>query len=87
MTAGRSNRDRVLAEFRYSHPIFTVGRRAAQKRHGELIRHNRTSFCGAYWGNGFHEDGVNSALAVLKGFAADDLVDLDSDNMSEHTHA
>jgi predicted NAD/FAD-binding protein len=58
----------VIARFRYSHPIFTVDRQAAQKRHRELIRQDRVSLCGAYWGNGFHEDGVCSALAVTDAF-------------------
>jgi len=56
---------RVLRRFEYDHPIFTTRRAAVQARHAELIDVNRTSFCGAYWGNGFHEDGVNSALAVV----------------------
>jgi predicted NAD/FAD-binding protein len=60
---------KVLARFRYSHPVFTTERAAAQKRQCELIRTNRTSFCGAYWGNGFHEDGVNSAIAVTNAFS------------------
>lgn len=55
---------KVIQQFEYYHPIFTVSRATAQARHRELINVNRTSFCGAYWGNGFHEDGVNSALAV-----------------------
>lgn len=58
---------RVLGRYEYHHPIFTTRRAAAQARHPELINVNRTSFCGAYWGNGFHEDGVNSALAVVQG--------------------
>jgi predicted NAD/FAD-binding protein len=57
---------RVLRRFEYHHPIFTVRRAAAQARHRELINVNRTSFCGAYWGNGFHEDGVVSALRVCE---------------------
>lgn len=57
--------DCVLRRFEYHHPVFTVGRAAAQARHQELLNSNRTSFCGAYWGNGFHEDGVNSALSVV----------------------
>ena len=65
---GVIDRQRVLATFRYSHPVFTVERALAQRRHSELIRSNRTSFCGAYWGNGFHEDGVNSALSVCRMF-------------------
>ena len=59
---------KVIRRFQYSHPIFTARRAKAQKRHSELIRTNRTSFCGAYWGNGFHEDGVNSAIAVCEAF-------------------
>jgi predicted NAD/FAD-binding protein len=56
---------RVLRRFEYHHPVFTTRRAAAQARHAELLGANRTSFCGAYWKNGFHEDGVNSALAVV----------------------
>jgi predicted NAD/FAD-binding protein len=59
---------KVIRRFQYSHPVYTVRRAEAQRRHGELIRANRTSFCGAYWGNGFHEDGVNSALAVVAAY-------------------
>jgi predicted NAD/FAD-binding protein len=57
--------ERILRKFEYHHPIFTTRRAAAQKRHAELLNANRTSYCGAYWGNGFHEDGVKSALAVV----------------------
>lgn len=57
---------KVLRRFEYHHPIFTVRRAAAQARHRELINVNRTCFCGAYWGNGFHEDGVVSALRVCE---------------------
>ncbi len=60
--------NKVLGKFHYSHPVYTVTRASAQARHDELIRNNRTSFCGAYWGNGFHEDGVVSALAVCQAF-------------------
>lgn len=59
---------RVYRRFVYHHPLYTSGRSAAWKRHGELIDSNRTSYCGAYWGYGFHEDGVRSALAVCKRF-------------------
>lgn len=57
---------RVLGCFTYEHPIFTARRAAAQARHHELANANRSSFCGAYWRNGFHEDGVVSALAVCR---------------------
>ncbi len=58
------NPKRILRKIAYAHPIFSTGRAAAQRQHSLLIGPNRTSFCGAYWGNGFHEDGVKSALAV-----------------------
>ncbi|MHC4217606.1 MAG: NAD(P)/FAD-dependent oxidoreductase [Planctomycetota bacterium] len=58
----------VVDRFVYEHPVFTAGRVEAQARHEELIDVNRTSYCGAYWGYGFHEDGVNSALAVCRAF-------------------
>lgn len=59
---------KVIRRINYSHPIYTSARAAAQARQHELIRSNNSSFCGAYWGNGFHEDGVNSALAVCRQF-------------------
>ena len=58
--------EKILGRFEYSHPVFTLQRSAAQARHHELIGPNRTSFCGAYWRNGFHEDGVVSAIAVAE---------------------
>jgi predicted NAD/FAD-binding protein len=57
---------RVLRRFEYHHPVFTSRRATAQARNAELLNANRTSYCGAYWKNGFHEDGVNSALAVVR---------------------
>ncbi len=64
--AGLVHPDRVLSHYTYEHPVFTPGRGAAQERHAELVGVNRTSFCGAYWGYGFHEDGVRSGLAVAE---------------------
>jgi predicted NAD/FAD-binding protein len=58
----------VLGRFCYRHPLYTTGRDDAQRQHASVIRRNRTSFCGAYWGYGFHEDGVKSALAVCAAF-------------------
>lgn len=58
--------DRVLGRFEYAHPVFSTERDRMQRRHRELINRRNSSFCGAYWGNGFHEDGVNSALAVCE---------------------
>jgi predicted NAD/FAD-binding protein len=53
---------RILRRFTYHHPVFTVERAAMQERRGEISGVNRTAYCGAYWGNGFHEDGVVSAM-------------------------
>lgn len=59
---------RMIGEYVYHHPVFDKNAPAAQKRHGEISGTNRTHYCGAYWGYGFHEDGVNSALAACKYF-------------------
>jgi predicted NAD/FAD-binding protein len=56
--------DKVLRGFEYSHPVIDALAVAAQAQHGEISGHNRLSFCGAYWGSGFHEDGLQSAVAV-----------------------
>lgn len=63
----------IISRHQYSHPLFTVERASMQAQHHRLIRGNRTSFCGAYWGNGFHEDGVNSALAVCRQFGVNGI--------------
>lgn len=55
---------KVIRTITYHHPLYSTSRLAAQQRHRELINCAGLSYCGAYWGNGFHEDGVNSALAV-----------------------
>ncbi len=62
---------KVIRHFVYHHPIYTPDSFAARRRHAEISGVNRTSFCGAYWGYGFHEDGVNSALAVCRAFGKD----------------
>jgi uncharacterized protein len=56
--------DRVLATIPYAHPVFTRAGLAAQGRWGEISGVGSTHYCGAYWGFGFHEDGVASALRV-----------------------
>jgi uncharacterized protein len=52
----------VITTIAYAHPVFTAAGMAAQQRHHEVSGVNRTHYCGAYWGSGFHEDGVVSAL-------------------------
>jgi hypothetical protein len=58
----------VLGEFQYEHPVFDAGAIAAQKRRPDIQGAQATFFAGAYWGFGFHEDGVNSALDVCSHF-------------------
>lgn len=57
---------KILRRFNYSHPGFTLDGIAAQERHHEINGQQHTFYCGAYWFNGFHEDGVNSAIRVAK---------------------
>ena len=58
----------VIARFRFHHPLFTPAAVAAQARHAEVSGADRIHYCGAYWGHGFHEDGVVSALRVARRF-------------------
>ena len=60
----------IIGRFTYFHPLFTVQGIRAQQRYGEISGQRRTHYCGAYWRNGFHEDGVVSALAVGRAFGA-----------------
>ncbi|KAB0498586.1 NAD(P)/FAD-dependent oxidoreductase [Pseudomonas vancouverensis] len=59
---------KVLARFTYAHPQYSLAAVAAQARWVELNSVNHTWYCGAYWANGFHEDGVVSALRVARAF-------------------
>lgn len=59
---------KILARYSYSHPQYSLDGVAAQARHKELLGTNHSYFCGAYWANGFHEDGVVSALRVARDF-------------------
>ena len=56
------------ANFQYSHPTYHPGRKSAQQNHKQFIRRRGISLCGAYWGYGFHEDGLTSGLRVCKAF-------------------
>jgi predicted NAD/FAD-binding protein len=59
---------KIVKTLEYEHPFYQSRSVSAQKRYRELSGINRTHYCGAYWGNGFHEDGVKSALAACKFF-------------------
>ena len=62
---------RVIARMTYHHPVYTRASLAAQGRWAEISGVQRTYYCGAYWGYGFHEDGVNSGLAVARQLGLD----------------
>ncbi|MDH4582389.1 FAD-dependent oxidoreductase [Pseudomonas sp. BN415] len=59
---------KVLARFEYAHPQYSHAAVAAQTSQESLQGQQHSYFCGAYWGNGFHEDGVVSALKVAAHF-------------------
>ncbi len=62
------NPAKIIKRLQYTHPVYTIAGAAAQARHAEISGQNRTGYAGAYWLNGFHEDGVKSALAALQHF-------------------
>lgn len=58
----------IIRTMNFDHPVYSFAGLEAQKSHGALNGRNRTSYCGAYWGYGFHEDGVQSALQATRPF-------------------
>ena len=57
---------KIIKKLNYAHPTFSIDSINAQKKHPIISGINRTFFAGAYWGNGFHEDGVKSAYDSVK---------------------
>lgn len=68
--AGAVEPSRVLEQFNYTHPVFNSAAISAQQDLWDLQGRRRTWFCGSYFGYGFHEDALQSGLAV-----AEDLTD------------
>lgn len=66
----RWTRVRCCAASILDHPVFNLASIQAQKARAEICGQRHTHFCGAYWYNGFHEDGVHSALDVAQRFGA-----------------
>lgn len=62
---------RILKRMEYHHPVFTQAGHRARSRLAQANGRRRTWYCGAWFGNGFHEDGLASALAVGRGFGLD----------------
>lgn len=63
--------ERVVQKIAYEHPTYTREGVAAQARQAEISGQRRTHYCGAYWGWGFHEDGVVSGLRVAERIAGE----------------
>ncbi|RUO62260.1 NAD(P)/FAD-dependent oxidoreductase [Pseudidiomarina insulisalsae] len=58
--------DRILRRFTYAHPVYSLASMQLRGRRAEICGQQHTHFCGAYWYNGFHEDGVRSAIDVIR---------------------
>jgi predicted NAD/FAD-binding protein len=67
--------EKVLRRFSYDHPVYTAEGVSAQAHHDEISGVRHTHYCGAYWGWGFHEDGVLSALRACERIVPADLSD------------
>ena len=63
--------DKVLRRMSYDHPVYSTDSVAAQKRKPEIQGRRHTWFAGAYWGWGFHEDGMRSAVEVAEALGAE----------------
>ncbi len=59
---------KIIGRYSYAHPVFSVEAVKAQQRWEEINGVSNTWFCGAYWFNGFHEDGVKSAVRIAEKF-------------------
>jgi predicted NAD/FAD-binding protein len=63
--------EKILGHYTYAHPVFTLEAIKAQSLWHRINGVNKTWFCGAYWFNGFHEDGVKSAIRVAAGLGVE----------------
>jgi predicted NAD/FAD-binding protein len=75
----------ILHRQTYSHPVFDAASLRAQGRHTEINGVRRTWYCGAYWGYGFHEDGVRSAAAVCNALGQRKSTSVSSDATAPET--
>ncbi|NMP26420.1 FAD-dependent oxidoreductase [Rahnella sp. SAP-1] len=65
---------KILFKTQYTHPVINLSSHKFQQLRGWINGHNRSWFCGAYWQNGFHEDGVKSAADVVEKLLATEQV-------------
>jgi predicted NAD/FAD-binding protein len=64
------NPNSILGKYHYAHPQYSNPALVAQQRRAEINGRNNSWFCGAYWYNGFHEDGLRSAQDVVEALLA-----------------
>ncbi|PSU36032.1 NAD(P)/FAD-dependent oxidoreductase [Photobacterium lutimaris] len=76
--------EKILRKFVYSHPVFSTESIKAQQCREQINGVDSTWYCGAYWYNGFHEDGVRSALDVVESIAKQALGQ--SQQLPEHAN-
>lgn len=60
--------DKIIGKYNYAHPVYDQNTLSTQQQRASICGHKNTHYCGAYWYNGFHEDGVKSALDVCLRF-------------------
>lgn len=58
--------EKILGIYHYAHPVYSVASMQARAQRAQICGQSHTHFTGAYWYNGFHEDGVRSAVDVAK---------------------
>lgn len=58
--------DKIIGSYSYTHPLFDMSAMRAQKRIWDLQGRRNTFFCGAHFGSGFHEDGLQAGLAAAE---------------------
>ena len=70
----RIDPDKVIEKIDYAHPVFTPETLIAQDRWQEISGVGRTHYCGAYWRNGFHEDGAFSGMRVASRISGEPML-------------
>ncbi|WP_017445130.1 NAD(P)/FAD-dependent oxidoreductase [Gayadomonas joobiniege] len=63
----------ILAKFEYAHPVYSNESILAQQKRNQINGLNNTWYAGAYWYNGFHEDGLTSALDIVRAMGIEPL--------------
>jgi predicted NAD/FAD-binding protein len=62
---------KILRRLDYQHPLYTLAGSRARARRAEINGVDRIWYCGAYWGHGFHEDGLRSGVEVARGLGVE----------------